>query len=109
MIRRLAGSRASIAASAPRVPWAPWFGIQAVSRPSSPHAAAAARVSIGAGATRWLTMARLTTTSHPSNRSAWNAAASPKVAVTFVPASGNRRLGGSSAAAAMSTTAGSGS
>ena len=30
MIRRLAGSIASIAARAPRVPCAPWFGIQAV-------------------------------------------------------------------------------
>ena len=109
MIRRLDGSMASIAASAPRVPWAPWFGIQAVSRPSSPQAAAAARVSIGAGATRWLMMVRLTTTSHPSNRSGRSADASPKVAVTFVPASGNSRLGGSSAAATMSTTGGSGS
>ncbi len=37
-----------------RAPWAPWFGIQLVSLPSSPQTAAAARDSIGAGATRWL-------------------------------------------------------
>ena len=109
MIRRLDGSIASIAARTLRVSWAPWFGIQAVSRPSSPQAAAAARVSIGAGATRWLTMVRLTTTSQPSNRSGWSAAASPKVAVTFVPASGNSRPREPSAASAGSTTAGSGS
>ncbi len=109
MIRTLAGLTASILARASRVPCAPWFGIQAVSRPSSPHVAAAARVSIGAGATRWLMMVRLTTTAQPSNRSARSAAASPNVAVMFVPASGNRRLGGSSAAPARSTTAGSGS
>ena len=60
----------SMAARAARVPCAPWFGIHAVSRPSAPQAAAAARVSIGAGATRWLTMVRETTTSQPSNRSA---------------------------------------
>ena len=93
MIRRLAGSIASILARAPRVPCAPWFGIQAVSRPSSPQAAAAARVSIGAGATRWLTMVRLTTTSQPSNRSARSAAASPNVAVDVRPGLGEQEAG----------------
>ena len=70
MIRRMASSMPSMPASDERVPCAPWFGIHAVSRPSSPQDAAAARVSIGAGATRWLTIVRETTTSHPSNRSA---------------------------------------
>ena len=42
---------------------------QRVSRPSSPHAAAAARVSSGAAASRWLTISRVTTTSQPSKRS----------------------------------------
>ena len=51
------------------MPCAPWFGIHAVSRPSSPQTAAAALVSIGAGATRWLMIVWLTTTSQPSNRS----------------------------------------
>ena len=45
--------------------------------------------SIGAGATRWLTMVRVTTTSQPSNRSALSAAASPKEAATLVPHAGN--------------------
>ena len=77
-------------ARAARVPCAPWFGIHAVSRPSGPQAAAAARVSIGAGATRWLAMVRETTTSQPSNRSAARAAASPKVAATLVLAGGEQ-------------------
>ena len=50
------------------MPCAPWFGIHAVSRPSSPQAAAAALVSIGAGATRWFTIVRVVTTSQSSNR-----------------------------------------
>ena len=61
-------SRPSILASAALVPCAPWFGIHAVSRPSSPQTAAAARVSIGAGATRWLRIVRVTTTSQSSKR-----------------------------------------
>ena len=98
-------------ASAARVPCAPWFGIHAVSLPSAPQAAAAARVSIGAGATRWLAMVRETTTSQPSNRSAARAAASPKVAATLVPAPGNSTAvrPGTAAASAMSTTGGSAS
>ena len=90
------------------MPCAPWFGIHAVSRPSSPQTATAARGSIGAGATRWLTIVRVTTTSQPSNRSALSAAASPKEAATLVPASGNRTTP-PSAASAMSITGGSGS
>ena len=97
----------SIAARAARVPCAPWFGIHAVSLPSGPQAAAAARVSIGAGATRWLTMVRETTTSQPSNRSAARAAASPKVAATLVPAAGNSTAASAASASAMSTTGGS--
>jgi hypothetical protein len=109
MIRSPAGSRPSIAASAPRVPCAPWFGIQAVRRPSAPQAAAAARTSIGAGATRWLTIVRETTTSHPSNRAGSRAAASPMVAATLVPAAGNSTTAFSSAAVLMSITGGSAS
>ncbi len=96
-----------MAASAPWVPCAPWFGIQAVHRPSAPQAAAAARTSIGAGATRWLTIVRETTTSQPSNRSAARAAASPMVAATLVPAAGNSTGASSSAAVLMSITGGS--
>ncbi len=73
-----------------RVPWAPWFGIQLISLPSSPQAAAAARDSIGAGATRWLVNVWVTTTSQPSNRSGFRLLASPKFATTLVPASSNR-------------------
>ncbi len=109
MIRTCSASMPSRPASAPRVPCAPWFGIHAVSRPSAPHAAAAARVSIGAGATRWLLMVRVTTTSQSSNRSARRAAASPKVMATLLPASGNSRAASGSAALVMSTTTGSGS
>ena len=95
----------SMAARAARVPCAPWFGIHAVSRPSSPQAAAAARVSIGAGATRWFSIVRLTTTSQSPNRPGSNCAVSPKDAATFVPASGNSSAG-APAASAISTTAG---
>ena len=104
MTRRMASSMPSMPASDERVPCAPWFGIHAVSRPSSPQAAAAARVSIGAGATRWLTIVRETTTSHPSNRSAARAEASPMVAATLVPASGNSTGVSSDAAVVMSMT-----
>ena len=96
----------SMPARAPRVPCAPWFGIHAVSLPSSSQDAAAARVSIGAGATRWLTMVRDTTTSQPSNRSAFSAERSPNEAAIFVPAAGNSTVWLDSASA-MSTTAGS--
>ena len=100
----------SMAARAWRVPCAPWFGIHAVSLPSSPQTATAARVSIGAGATRWLTIVRETTTSQPSNRPAARAAASPKLAATLLPAAGNSRPVSSpvaAAASAISTTGGS--
>ena len=90
------------------MPCAPWFGIQAVSRPSA-QLAAAALVSIGAGATRWLTIVRETTTSQPSNRSAANLAGSPNDAATLLPAPGNSTGASPSVAAAASTTAGSGS
>ena len=104
MIRRMASSMPSMPASDERVPCAPWFGIHAVSRPSSPQDAAAARVSIGAGATRWLTIVRETTTSHPSNRSAASAERSPNEAATLVPAAGNSTGAPSSAAVVMSMT-----
>ena len=109
MIRSWDRSMPSMPARAARVPCAPWFGIQAVSRPSAPQAAAAARVSIGAGATRWLTIVRETTTSHPSKRSATRAEASPMVAATLVPAAGNSTGAPSSAAVVMSITGGSAS
>ena len=41
MIRTTSAVTPSAPTSAPLVPWAPWLGIQAVSRPSSPHTAAA--------------------------------------------------------------------
>jgi hypothetical protein len=97
----------SILARLARVPCAPWLGIHAVSLPSGPHCACAARVSIGAGATRWLTMVRDTTTSHPSNRSAFSAARSPNVAATLLPAAGNSTAEPGAAASVMSTTGGS--
>ena len=109
MTRSPAWSMPSMPAKAVRVPCAPWFGIHAVSLPSGPQTAAAARVSIGAGATRWLTMVRETTTSQPSNRSAARAAASPKVAATFVPAAGNSTVASAVSASAMSMTGGSAS
>ena len=56
MTRIWLASTPSSPASWALVPCAPWFGIHVVSRPSSPHTAAAARISIGAGATRWLMM-----------------------------------------------------
>ena len=101
---------ASMPASAARVPCAPWLGIHAVSLPSASQVAAAARVSIGAGATRWLTMVRETTTSQPSNRPAARAAASPKVAATLLPAAGKSTVSLpviDMAAPAMSITGGS--
>ena len=88
------------------MPCAPWVGIHAVSRPSS-HSAAAARVSIGAGATLWLTMVRETTTSQSANRSAFSAAGSPKVAATLLPAAGNSTAAPGSSASVISTTGGS--
>ena len=91
-----------------RVPCAPWFGIHAVSRPSSPQAAAPARTSIGAGATRWFMIVCRTTASHSSNRCSSSAAGSPKLAAILVPASSNK-ITSSDAAAARLTTAGSGS
>jgi len=96
-----------MSASASRVPCAPWFGIHAVSRPSWPHCATAARTSSGAGATRWLMMVRETTTSQPSNRSALNLAASLKEMATLVPAAGNSTAAESRAASAGSITGGS--
>jgi hypothetical protein len=106
MIRRPAWSIPSMSARALRVPCAPWFGIHAVSLPSAPQTAAAALVSIGAGATRWLTMVRETTTSQPSNRSAARAALSPKVAATLLPTAGNSRPDSPAAASTAWTTGG---
>jgi hypothetical protein len=105
--RTAAGSTPSMAASTPRVSCAPWFGSHTVSLPSSPQIAAAALVSIGAGARRWLTIVRETTTSQPSNRSAASAAASPNAAATLPPAAGNSAPDSPLAALAGSTTAGS--
>ena len=107
MTRIASGSIPSMPASALLVPCAPWLGIHAVSRPSASHRAAAARVSIGAGATRWLRMVRETTTSHPSNRSAFSASGSPNVAATLVPAAGKSTAADGPSASAMSTTTGS--
>ncbi len=100
--RSTPSNRASVAL----LPWAPWLGIQAVSRPSSPQTAAAARPSIGAGATRWLRIVRVTTTSQSSNRCSSSSA--PYVVTVLVPAAGNSRVS-SPAASCGSTTAGSGS
>ncbi len=100
----------SMPASAARVPCAPWLGIHAVSLPCASQAATAARVSIGAGATRWLTIVRETTISQLSNRSAARAAASPKVAATLRPAAGKSTVSlpvADMAAPAMPTTGGS--
>jgi len=107
MTRIASWSIPSMPASALRVPCAPWFGIHAVSRPSASQTAAAARVSIGAGATRWLTMVRETTTSQPANRSSFSVAGSPKVAATLLPTAGNSTAAGGVSACAASTTAGS--
>jgi len=90
-------------ASAVLVVCAPWFGIHAVSRPSA-QIAAAARVSSGAGATRWLRIVRVTVTSHPSNRPASSAAGSPNVAATLLPAAGNSTAAPGACAPAISTT-----
>ena len=87
MMRTWSVGTPSSPARLPWVPCAPWFGIHAVSRPSSPQTAAAARVSIGAGATRWFMIVRVVTTSHSSNRCSSSALASPKFAATLVPAS----------------------
>ena len=109
MIRTSSGLRPSRPMIAPLVPCAPWLGIQAVSRPSSPQEAAAERDSIGAAATRRFWMISLTTTSHPANRSGSLPAASPNVQTTLVPAAGNSRPFSADSASFMSTTAGSGS
>ena len=105
MIRIVEASTPSRPASAPRVLAAPWFGIHAVSRPSASQTAAVARVSMGAGATRWLAIVWETTTSQPSNRPESNWSRSPNEAATFVPAAGNSGVP-SEAASAMPTTAG---
>ncbi len=78
-----------------------------MSRPSSPHSAAATRVSIGHGATRWLTNVSATTTSQSSHGSGSSEPLRP-VVTTFVPASGNSSTLPDSAAS-MSVTAGNGS
>ncbi len=100
------GSILSQSPNCPLACWAPWLVHQTVTRPSSPQAAAAARLSSGTGATRWLTIDWVTTTSQPSKKSA--GAGSPNEAMTLVPASGNSSTS-SEAAAAVPTTAGSGS
>ena len=109
MIRTFSGSRPSRPDDRALGALAPWLGIQAVSRPSSPHAAAAERDSIGAAATRRFWMTSLTTTSQPANRSGLLPAASPKVQTTLVPAAGNSSPFSADSASFMSTTAGSGS
>ncbi len=101
-----AGSRPSQPAIWPLACWAPWLVHQMVTRPSSPQAAEAARVSSGAAATRWLTSARVTTTSQSAKKS--SGAGSPNAATVLVPTAGNRTVP-SVAAAAVPTTAGSGS
>ena len=86
-----------------RLIWAFWVLTHTVSLPST-HMAAAARPSMGTGATRWFTMSRETTTSQPSN------AVSPAgwATATFDPASGNSSVDPASASAG-STMAGRGS
>ena len=68
---------------------------------------AAERPSSGQGAIRWFTIRWRTTTSHPSNRSAFSASGSPNVAATLVPAAGKSTAADGPSASAMSTTTGS--
>ena len=104
--RTRSASTPSMRTTADFEPWAPWFGIQRVSRPSSPQDAAAARTSSGAAATRWFTTSCVTTTSQPAKKSSANSAS--RDMIRFVPCSGNSSVS-SRRAAFMSTTAGSGS
>ena len=83
-------------ASARWVPCAPWFGIQAVSRPSV-HTAAPARTSSGATATRWLSTSWLTTTSQSAKMSRSGASFGELAKQTFVPTSGNSTVSSRSA------------
>src|SRR6185369_4633411 len=82
--RMASGSRPKAPAMINRLIWAFWVLTHTVSLPPV-HMAAAARPSMGTGATRWFTMSRETTTSQPSN------AVSPAgwATATFDPASGN--------------------
>ena len=81
---------------------------QRVARPSSPHSAAAARVSSGDAASRWLTSSRVTTTSQPSKRFGSRSFSWSKPLEVLVPASGKSSTS-SVAAALRSMTTGSGS
>jgi hypothetical protein len=102
-----AASTPSQPATSSRVDCAFCVEHHSVSRPSSPHAAAAARVSSGAAASRWLLIFRVTTTSQPSNRASSNGFLS-KATAMFVPASGKSSTS-PARLSSMSTTAGSGS
>ena len=101
----LSGSSPNAPASTKRPICAFWVLTQTVSLPSTQQAAVA-RPSMGTGASRWLTIARSTTTSQPSN--AAPSAGLPFVTGTFDPASGNSSVCPASPSAGF-TTAGSGS
>jgi hypothetical protein len=77
---------------------------QTVSWPAAQRAAAA-RPSIGTGASRWLPIVRRTTTSQPSN--ADSSAGLPAAVAMFEPAASNSSAAGASAASGP-ITAGSG-
>ena len=81
---------------------------QSVTRPSAPHSAAAARVSSGAAARRWLTISRVTTTSQPSKRSASKSVSWSNPLDVLVPAAGKSSTSSVAAALRLMTT-GSGS
>ena len=72
-----------------------WVLTQAVSLPSS-QVAAAARPSIGTGASRWFSMVCSTTTSQPSK--ALSSAGAPPLIATLVSAAGNSSVLPASAA-----------
>ncbi len=109
--RIAAWSRSSAPARMTRASWAFCVLAHTVSFPSR-QSAAAVRTSSGTAASRWLMIVRVTTTSQPVNTESSNAGPpsvrAPPVAATFVPAGGNSRVS-SASAAAVPTTAGSGS
>ena len=104
--RTVAGSNSYIWARASRTGWAPWQLWYWVSRPSSPHQANPVRPSIGLGATRWLTIRWLTTTSQPE-KSAVRLRASMRH--TTLDSASSKRTVPPSSDDSGSTTAGSGS
>ncbi len=99
------GPRPKVVSRAVLLTETPWVETVKVSRSPS-HSAAQARPSMGAGATRWLTMRCDTTTSAPAKRSSTGGRSSR--ATTLVPCSGNSRVV-SLADSSTSTTTGRGS